>query len=224
MRDPAAVIFDFDGVIADSEMLANLVLAEELTRLGLPTTLEECYARYVGTRWGEMIALIEAALGRAVPPEWGGHLSDTMMARFRRDLAEVQGAGAFIRSLGQRPRGIASSSSPARLALCLGVLGLADAFGANVFSAERVERGKPAPDIYLLAAERIGVAPQACLVIEDSPSGVRAAKAAGMEVVALLAGAHIRPGHDKRLREAGADHLAESWEAVARLLNGAAAP
>ncbi|WP_197425816.1 HAD family phosphatase [Erythrobacter sp. CCH5-A1] len=216
----AAVIFDFDGVIADSEMLANLVLAEELTRLGLPTSLEQSYARYIGTRWDEMIARIEAALGRAVPPDWSAQLSDTMMARFRRDLAEVPGAGAFIAMLGSLPRGIASSSSPERLALCLEVLGLAEAFGPHVFSAELVTLGKPAPDIYLLAAERLGVAPEACLVIEDSPSGVKAAKAAGMEVVGLLAGAHIQPGHDARLRAAGADHLAPGWDAVAGLLRG----
>ena len=221
MRDPAAVIFDFDGVIADSEMLANLVLAEELTRLGLPTSLEQSYARYVGTRWDEMIALIEAALGRPVPRTWRAHLSETMMARFRSDLAEVPGAGGFIGMLGERPRAIASSSSPARLAVCLDVLGLAGAFGPYVFSAELVTRGKPAPDIYLLAAERLAVAPEACLVIEDSPSGVKAAKAAGMVAVGLLAGAHIRPGHDARLIAAGADHLANSWEEVAALVAGA---
>ncbi|WP_073977139.1 HAD family hydrolase [Erythrobacter donghaensis] len=218
MHRHAAVIFDFDGVIADSEMLANAVLAEELTALGLPTSLEESYARYVGTRWAEMIALIEAGLGHALPPGWDERLSARMTARFRRDLAEVPGAGDFIRALGEMPRAIASSSSPARLAQCLEVLGLAPAFGPHVFSAELVANGKPAPDIYLLAAERLAVAPEACLVIEDSPSGVQAAKAAGMEVVGLLAGAHIRPGHDARLRAAGADHLAASWGAVARLV------
>ena len=217
MRDPAAIIFDFDGVIADSEMLANLVLAEELTRLGLPTSLEQSYARYVGTRWDEMIALIEEQLGRPVPADWGAHLSDTMMARFRRDLAEVPGAGDFIRALGHRPRGIASSSSPARLAISLEVLGLAAHFEGRVFSAELVERGKPAPDIFLLAADRLSVAPETCLVIEDSPSGVRGAKAAGMQVIGLLAGAHIQPGHDAKLRAAGADHIAASWDEVAAL-------
>jgi len=217
LRDFAAIIFDFDGVIADSEMLANLVLADELTRLGLPTTLEESYARYVGTRWDEMIARIEAGLGGPVPEAWGDHLSDTMMARFRSDLAEVPGAGAFIAALGERPRGIASSSSPARLALCLEVLGLGAAFGPHVFSAELVTRGKPHPDIFLLAAERLAAPPSACLVIEDSPSGVTAAKAAGMTVIGLLAGAHIQPGHDARLRAAGADHVARSWAEVAEL-------
>ena len=220
MRDPAAIIFDFDGVIADSEMLANRVLAEELTRLGLPTTLEESYARYVGTRWGEMIARIEEQLGRPVPGGWGDHLSDTMMARFQRDLTEVPGAGAFIAGLGTRPRAIASSTSPARLALCLEVLELSEAFGVHVFSAEMVERGKPHPDIFLLAARSIGIDPEACLVIEDSPSGVTAAKAAGMAVIGLLAGSHIQPGHAERLRAAGADHIAPSWEAVARLVHG----
>lgn len=217
MRDFAAIIFDFDGVIADSEMLANLVLAEELSRLGLPTTLEQCYVRYVGTRWDEMIARIEEGLGVPVPEAWGDQLSATMMARFRSDLCEVPGAGAFIAALGDRPRRIASSSSPARLALCLDVLGLGAVFGPNVFSAEMVARGKPAPDIFLLAAERLAAAPEACLVIEDSPSGVTAAKAAGMTVIGLTAGAHIQPGHGARLRVAGADHVAASWAEVAAL-------
>lgn len=221
MRPPAAIIFDFDGVIADSEALANLVLAEELTLLGLPTTLEQSYARYLGTRWHEMIALIETGLGRSVPEDWGDTLSARMMARFRRDLAEVPGAGDFIRSLGQRPRGIASSSSPARLMLCLDVLGLAEEFAGTVFSADMVARGKPHPDIFLLAAERLAVPAEACLVIEDSPSGVKAAKAAGMQVIGLTAGAHIQPGHDARLLAAGADHVAPGWAQVWQLVHGA---
>jgi HAD superfamily hydrolase (TIGR01509 family) len=219
MHQPAAIIFDFDGVIADSEALANLVLAEELTRLGLPTTLEQSYARYLGTRWHEMIALIEEGLGRSVPDNWGDTLSRRMTARFRRDLAEVPGAGDFIRSLGPRPRGIASSSSPERLALCLDVLGLAGEFAGTVFSADMVARGKPHPDIFLLAAERLATPPEACLVIEDSPSGVKAAKAAGMRVIGLTAGAHIQPDHDARLLAAGADHVAPGWAQVRDLVS-----
>ncbi|GIX20472.1 MAG: haloacid dehalogenase [Erythrobacter sp.] len=220
---PAAIIFDFDGVIADSEALANQVLAEALTDLGLPTTLEDCYARYLGKRWGEVLALAAAGLGRPLPDDFAAQLEQATLERFRRDLREVPGASAFIRALGALPRAIASSSAMARLHLCLDVLGLGAAFGDAVFSADLVERGKPHPDIFLLAAERLAIAPEACVVIEDSPSGVIAAKAAGMRVIGLYAASHLTAGHAARLGDAGADALAGSWEDIARLLEAPAA-
>jgi beta-phosphoglucomutase-like phosphatase (HAD superfamily) len=98
--------------------------------------------------------------------------------------------------------------------MCLDVLGLQPVFEPHVFSASSVARGKPHPDIFLHAAERMGVNPSLCIVIEDSASGVEAGRAAGMTVIGLLAGAHIQPGHDQRLRHAGAHHVAGTfWEA-----------
>jgi HAD superfamily hydrolase (TIGR01509 family) len=108
------------------------------------------------------------------------------------------------------PDGIASSSSIDRLQLCLSVLALEAEFGGHVFSADMVARGKPHPDIFLFAASRLGVRPDQCLVIEDSAGGIRAAVAAGMTVVGLCAASHIREGHDLKLRDAGAVHLAHS--------------
>jgi len=122
----------------------------------------------------------------------------------------------FIQAHSDIPRCIASSSSVDRLQLCLSVLDLQDSFGANVFSADMVRRGKPHPDLFLFAAGQLGVDPGSCLVIEDRASGIMAAVAAGMTAVGLCAGAHIRPGHDIRLRDAGATHLAASWDDVAR--------
>jgi beta-phosphoglucomutase-like phosphatase (HAD superfamily) len=209
-----ALIFDFDGVIADSEIVANLVLAETVSALGLPTTVDEALDRYMGRRWPELVALIAAGLGRDLPQGFGDDLKAATLARFRTDLREVAGAGAFIRGWGRgcgTKRAIASSSSADRLALCLELLGLADAFGPHVFSADLVPRGKPHPDIYLHAADRLGVAPERCVVIEDSPSGVRAGVAAGMIVIGFCGGAHIRPGHAERLAEAGAVRIARRW-------------
>lgn len=212
-----ALIFDFDGVIADSEALANTVLAEFVTALGHPTSLEDSLQRYTGSRWNDVIAKIEAAVGKPIPAGFSGDLKSATLDRFRTDLREVSGAGKFIETFSHVPRCIASSSSIDRLQLCLQVLDLTDAFDGNVFSADMVSRGKPHPDIFLFAADRLGVDPKSCLVIEDSTGGIKAAVAAGMTAVGLCAASHIRTGHDLKLREAGAVHLANSWADVATI-------
>ena len=212
----AALIFDFDGVIADSEAIANTVLAEIVTGLGHSTTLDQALARYSGRRWDEVMAAIEAAVGKPLPK----NLDELKLATLEdsdRDLKEVSGAGEFIRRFSHLPRCIASSSSIDRLQLCLSVLELEAEFGDNVFSADMVERGKPHPDIFLFAADKLGVSPDSCLVIEDSASGIKAAVAAGMTAVGLCAASHIREGHDVRLRDAGAVHLAHSWLEVEQI-------
>ncbi len=214
-----AVIFDFDGVIADSEALANLVLAEHVTRVGVPTTLEDAYTRYMGRRWPEVVATIEEALRQPLPPNFSEALMIATLKRFESDLQEISGATSFIRQLGALPKCIASSSPSERLSLCLQVLGLSNDFLGTVFSADMVKLGKPHPDIFLLAAEHLDVRPAQCLVVEDSVSGVRAAKAAGMTVFGLTAGSHIRSGHAERLLDAGADDVAASWEEVSILLS-----
>lgn len=216
----AALLFDFDGVIADSEALANSVLAEWVMALGLPTTRDQALDRYMGKRWAEAIAAIEQGIGRPVPERFADDLQRATLARFRTDLREVAGAAKFLKAFAVVPRCIASSSSAERLALCLDILGLADMFGPHVYSADLVLHGKPNPDIYLLAAERLDVAPSACVVIEDSPGGVRAGRAAGMTVIGLCAASHIRAGHGDRLREAGAHHIAASWADAAKIVAG----
>lgn len=212
-----ALIFDFDGVIADSEAIANTVLAETVTGLGHATTLDQALARYMGRRWTEVVAEIEAAIGKPVPSNFSDQLKFATLERFRTDLKEVSGATAFIRRFSHIPRCIASSSSIDRLQLCLSVLGLEAEFGGHVYSADMVARGKPHPDIFLYAASKLGVNPNECLVIEDSAGGIRAAVAAGMTAVGLSAASHIREGHDLKLHDAGAVHLAQSWSDVERL-------
>jgi HAD superfamily hydrolase (TIGR01509 family) len=211
-----ALIFDFDGVIADSEAIANTVLAETVTGLGHSTTLDQALARYSGRRWDEAMAEIEAAIGKPLPADFSSELKRATLDRFRTDLKEVSGAAHFIRRFSHLPRCIASSSSIDRLRLCLSVLALEAEFGSHVFSADMVARGKPYPDIFLFAAGKLGVSPDECLVIEDSAGGIKAAVAAGMTAVGLCAASHIREGHDVRLRDAGAVHLAHSWSEVER--------
>jgi HAD superfamily hydrolase (TIGR01549 family) len=209
-----ALIFDFDGVIADSEAIANTVLAETVTELGRSTTLDQALERYSGRRWNEAITEIEAAIGRPLPSNFSSELKRATLDRFRTDLKEVSGAAQFIRRFAHIPRCIASSSSIDRLQLCLSALALEGEFGNHVFSADMVARGKPHPDIFLFAASKLGVDPGECLVIEDSAGGIKAAVAAGMTAVGLCAASHIRAGHDIKLRDAGAVHLAHSWSDV----------
>jgi HAD superfamily hydrolase (TIGR01509 family) len=209
-----ALIFDFDGVIADSEAIANTVLAEIVSDLGHSTTLEQSLSRYADRRWDECMAEIEAAIGRPLPGDFSSELKRATLERFRTELKEVSGAANFIKRFSHIPRCIASSSSIDRLQLCLSVLALEAEFCANVFSADMVARGKPHPDIFLFAAGKLGVSPDRCLVIEDSAGGIQAAVAAGMSAVGLCAASHIRKGHDLALRDAGAVHLAHSWTEV----------
>lgn len=209
-----ALIFDFDGVIADSEAIANSVLAEVVTDLGHSTTLDEALSRYSGRRWEEAMAEIETAIGRPLPSNFSSELKRATLERFRTDLKEVAGAADFIKRFAHIPRCIASSSSIDRLQLCLSVLALEADFGSHVFSADMVARGKPHPDIFLFAAGKLGVSPDQCLVIEDSAGGIKAAVAAGMTAVGLCAASHIREGHHLMLRDAGAIHLAQSWSDV----------
>jgi HAD superfamily hydrolase (TIGR01509 family) len=208
------IIFDFDGVLADSEMVANTVLADFVSELGVPTTPDDAIRTYMGKRFPEVIAAIETAIGRPLPDDFPAELQDRTLAAFRRELQPIEGARAYIEAFLHVPRCIASSSSPDRLALCLELLELTQFFGSCVYSASQVRRGKPHPDIFLHAAERMGVNPGSSIVIEDSVSGVQAGVAAGMTVIGLLAASHIRDGHEARLKDAGAHHVAANFVQV----------
>ena len=214
-----AIIFDFDGVIADSEVLSNTVLAEIVTELGKATTVEDAYRDYMGKRFHEVIAAIEKAVGRAPPPSFGEHYQGRTLERFRRELAPIAGVREFIAKFVDLSRCIASSSSPDRLAVCLEVMEMTELFeGGRVFSASQVARGKPHPDIFLHAAAKIGVSPRDCIIIEDSASGVIAGRAAGSTVIGLLAAGHIREGHGATLKKAGAHHLAANYVEVEQIV------
>lgn len=201
------LIFDCDGVLVDSESLACRIDAELLTGLGFPYTPERVMAEFVGVSLKDMVARIEAAHARRLPEDFGERLNRTLFARFEEELQPIPGVKEAILALPHR-RCVASSSTHDRIALSLRVTGLAALF-ENVFSATEVARGKPAPDLFLHAAARLGAGPGECLVIEDSPSGVRAARAAGMHVIGFVGGGHCGPTHADRLREAGAPVILE---------------
>jgi HAD superfamily hydrolase (TIGR01509 family) len=210
-RRPSLIVFDFDGVVADSETLANGVLADYVTELGVAMSVDACLAAFAGTRVDEVAEAVAAMVGRRVP-DFADTLTALTLARFRRDLREVPGVRRYVAAFPAMRRAIASSSSPQRLAGCLDILGLADVFPAHVYSAACVARGKPHPDLFLHVATQLEVVPEEAIVIEDSPSGIRGAVAAGMTAIGLLAGSHVRAGHDARLRDAGAHRIARDYD------------
>lgn len=210
-RPKSLIVFDFDGVVADSEMLANTVLAELVTELGMPMTLEQSMQTFMGKRAEEVIGTIVSATDRMPASQIAAELTRRTLARFRSDLREIPGVRDYLAAFPQMKRCIASSSSPDRLAACLEILDLAAAFGEHVYSASIVPRGKPHPDLFLHAAAQLRVAPSHAIVIEDSEGGVRAAVAAGMTPIGFLAASHIRDGHEARLRGAGAARIAHSY-------------
>lgn len=213
-----AIIFDFDGVIVDSEVVVNRALAETLTAYGLPTTLEEAIDGFTGHSTEATNRAIEARWGRPIPDDFRTRVGEAVW-RAEAELVAVAGASDFIAALPPVPRAVASSSSMRWITGHLDRLGLAPHFNGHVYSGrEHVARTKPAPDIYLHAARAIMADPARTIVLEDSPTGVCAAVAAGMTVIGLTAGKHCRPGLETRLREAGAHHVVARYEDVPRLL------
>lgn len=206
-----AMIFDFDGVIVDSEILSNAVLAEALTALGHPTTTEQAVDRFIGLHWADTCAAIEAEIGRPLPADFQARTSEAFQLRLD-EVTAVAGVESFLEALPPVAKAIASSSPTRWLRGSLERFGLAHHFGERLFSAaEHVSRGKPHPDIYLHAARELGVAPQDVLVLEDTAPGVAAARAAGMTVAGLCAGLHCGPGYGERLRSAGAAPIVGSY-------------
>lgn len=212
------IIFDFDGVVADSELLSSSIMAELLTEHGLPTTLDDVLDHYVGRRWRDTRLLVEARHGTPCPDELGQIGKHICHARALDELEPVPGLLDFLAARDEA-RCIASSSSPDWLDLGLARFGIAPMFAGAVFSAAiHVERGKPFPDLFLHAAKTMGADPRRTLVIEDSEPGVAAGRAAGMTVVGLTADGHTRPATADRLMAAGADHIADSYAAVAAFM------
>jgi len=202
-RRPDLVIFDCDGVLVDSEPLANAVLAEALTAEGLPTTLAESVERYTGLSMRSVVERAEASLGRALPFDFVDRVQAETFAAFRRDLHPVPGVREVLEEI-DLPVCVASSGALDKIALSLSVTDLDRYFDGHIFSATMVPRGKPFPDLFLHAAAGMGMEAGRCAVIEDSVPGVRAAAAAGMRVLGYAGGDHGGESHARRLADLGA--------------------
>lgn len=216
----AAILFDFDGVLIESEHAGNRQVAQYLSSTGHPTTPEQSMANFMGLSGRDFLAAIERWIGGPIPESFHAARRVEDERAMREGIGEVAGAVAFVRALPRAlPKAIVSSSSTAWIRRHLDHIGLADAFGDHVYSGrEHVARGKPAPDLYLHGAARLGVPIGACAIIEDSPVGATGAVASGGHVIGLTAGAHCGPGHAERLRAIGVAAVARDFAEVAALI------
>jgi HAD superfamily hydrolase (TIGR01509 family) len=214
---PELVIFDCDGVLVDSEVIACRVLSESLAEVGIAVAADDIAENYVGLSAATIFADIERRTGRRVPADFAALTRPRLEAAFAADLEAMPGVAAALASIAVKVC-VASSSAPARLRHSLTLAGLIDRFGSHIFSAEQVARGKPAPDLFLLAARTMAVSPAACWVIEDSLAGIEAACAAGMTPIGFTGGSHCGPDHGERLRRAGATVILARMDELTRLL------
>jgi HAD superfamily hydrolase (TIGR01509 family) len=216
MTQPDLIIFDCDGVLVDSEVLSCRCLSKILAGYGIDLGLDQALNLFLGR---SMTAVAEhyEALGSPIPEQFSAELTAGVRAAFTSALRPIEGVNSVLEGL-QIPHCVASSSDVDRVSLSLSLTGLAPHFDNRLYTSQMVERGKPAPDLFLYAAKRMQADPRRTLVIEDSISGVEAGKAAGMTVWGFVGGSHYRSRDGKAiLRGAGADRvfgrMADFWRA-----------
>jgi HAD superfamily hydrolase (TIGR01509 family) len=193
LSSPSLIIFDCDGVLVDSEPISISVLLELMAKAGHVMDEGTAYKLFLGRSMATTIELLREDFGFVVTPAHLDQARAALNERFRRELKPIPGIKTALEKL-SGPRCIASSSKPERIRLSLSITGLLDQFEPHIYSATMVERGKPAPDLFLHAARDMGMEPDDCLVIEDSPAGVEAAKSAGMRVFGFTGGSHALAG------------------------------
>lgn len=197
------VIFDCDGVLVDSESLACVVHADVLTQHGYPITAEQVHERFLGRSAREARHEVETELGRTLSDDYTAQLKATIDEVFGANLQPIPHIAETLGRLSQRIC-VASSGTPTRIRSSLTTTGLLGRFDPHLFSALQVDRGKPAPDLFLFAAAQMNVSPDRCVVIEDSIPGVTAGVAAGMTVFGYHGGSHCSPATAAVLRAVGA--------------------
>lgn len=217
-----AVIFDCDGVLVDSEILARAIAIDVLGTIGLDYSEDDFQARFMGVSDAAFFAALDrdgrARLGRSIHDEVYEPIKARLRAAIAERLTAVPGAAAAVaRFAGSKA--VASSSSVQGLEIKLRTTGLWDFFAPHVYGAEHVVQAKPAPDLFLHAARMLGATPSHCLVIEDTVHGVRAAHAAGMPVWGFMGGSHMNTGSRSRLVAAGAHRIVADWREAGELFS-----
>lgn len=205
------VIFDCDGVLLDSEIIACAADAEALRNIGYDITTEQVAMRFAGIPDEAIDLMFEEELGKPLPENFRADIKRKVLDKYRTDLQPIAGAKALLSTL-KTNKCIASSAAPAKLALGLVNAELYELVYPHIFSAHLVTRGKPHPDIFEYSARAMDVPAERCLVLEDSVAGVTAAKAAGMQCVGFTGGSHCQAGHADRLRDAGVFLVIERLE------------
>ena len=211
------IIFDCDGVLVDSEVISCRAHADVLSRHGYPITQQQVFDRFLGRSTRQANMEVEAELGRALPDEFHMQLQDELFRKFEADLEAVPHIHGALDAITQAVC-VASSGSHPRMHVTLGRTQLRDRFAPNIFSATQVTNGKPAPDLFLFAAEQMNVAPERCLVVEDSVPGIAGGRAAGMAVLGFHGASHCRPGYGHSLRAAGATAVFDDMRQLPELI------
>lgn len=218
MTPPALVIFDCDGVLVDSEVIASNELAAYLSELGRPTTGEDCREAFTGLSIRTVGEKVRAEWGVDLPADFVAQLRARDAQAFERDLKAIPGVAEVLSVLDKAAiaKCVASSGTPEKIRHSLTITGLIERFDGDLFSATAVAHGKPAPDLFEHAARTMGTEPKDCIVIEDSPAGVQGAKAAGMRVLGFVGGGHCGPGYADKL--SAADAVFDDMAALPRLI------
>ena len=212
------VVFDCDGVLVDSEVLACRAVVDTLAAFGHAVSVESISERFTGVSNKDMYAALAGDIGGPLPEGFDGAMKRCALDLFERELAAIAGLATVLPRLAMA-KCVASSSLPDDIMWKLRRTDLLRWFPATaIFSTALVARGKPAPDIFLYAAEKMGVSPGRVIAIEDSAPGVTAAKAAGMATFGFTGGSHCRPGHEARLKSAGADLVFADMRELPRLI------
>jgi HAD superfamily hydrolase (TIGR01509 family) len=209
---PDLVIFDCDGVLVDSDQISLRIQAEWISALGLAMSYDDCVRDFLGLGMPATLRILAERLGRPVPEGWETELDSAVREGFRRELRPVPGIVEALQAL-DMPMCVASSGSHEKMRLTLGLTGLWDWFAGRIFSADEVQRGKPSPDLFLHAASRMSTSPERCMVVEDSPFGIAAAKAAGMAALGFAAATPAA-------RLDGADAVFNTMEELPGLVGG----
>lgn len=213
------VIFDCDGVLIDSEVISARMLVAELASRDVHITMDYVAHHFLGRSYPVVLQQIRCEFGVDLPPEFEIAYRANLLKAFETELKQIDGVRGVIEQLGP-DYCLATSSSPPRLARSLEITGLTDLFEGRTTTASEVEHGKPAPDLFLLAAERRATAPERCLVIEDSENGIKAGLAAGMQVWRFTGGSHLKSLTDAPEAAAGAARVFTTFHDFYRLEPG----
>lgn len=218
MKTIELVIFDCDGVLVDSEPLSMRVLLETIAETGLRFTPDEAYRRFLGRSLASTTKQLSSEFGVDLTHSALERMRHRLYELFRQELKPVVGIEKALDAI-PVPFCVASSSQPERIRLSLEVTGLLSRFEPDIFSATMVSDGKPAPDLFLYAASTMGADPSRCLVIEDSPAGIMAARAAGMHVFAFTGASHASdPFHLASIHGLEPDLIFDNMSALPALI------
>ena len=213
-----AVIFDCDGVLVDSEVIASRVVADMFLAHVPGLNRDEFVSNLAGVSDAEVVERCRRDFGVRFPDDFLDQIEDAVDDALNQELEAIPGADTLVGNI-RLTKAVASNSRRARVARSLRRANLTDAFGDRIYSAEQVPLPKPAPDVYLLAADGLGVSPANCLVVEDSTAGVTAARSAGMTVIGFAGASHVLPGHADALRQAGAIEAVPDMPSVGQVID-----